>query len=190
MQIANCTLLLNEFKASVPKHNITPAEAQLLIHMHGENAGEMPIKSLVIQKEGITKSDIEVRKRLAEFYKPFSTDPKAITVEKVFPKGTKLPQTFEEVIDVEGNQVFGKDGALKSAAPVVATLKVDGITYTESDIAAAKKANEALQAKITQLQEQMAKDRQAQIQQQQQQPTGTVTAPSPTTVVAATLPPK
>lgn len=141
MQIANCTLVLNEFKASVPKHNITPAECMLLIHMHGENAGGMPIQNLVIQKEGTTKSDIEVRKKLAEFYKPFSTDPKAITVEKVFPKGTKLPQTFEEVIDVEGNAVFNKDGTLKSSVPVqiktevVQKIKVGDKEYTAEELA-------------------------------------------------------
>lgn len=220
MQIANCTLILNEFKASVPKKDITPAEAMLLIHMHGENAGGMPVTKLTIKEkktvptltatstdeqkaehakaegrnkkvdEAAKRTDQFERTRLSQTYKPFSTDSKAITVEKVFPKGTKLPQTFDEVTDADGNVVFGKDGSLKAAAPVAATLKVDGITYTEADIVSAKKSNEALQAKLAQLQEQMAKDRQAQIQQQTQPSTGVGTATGPATGVAAALPPK
>lgn len=142
MQTANCTLLLNEFKASVPKHNITPTEAQLLIHLHGDNAGGMPLQKLTIAKDSTVRSDLEERKRLAEHYKPFSTDPKAITIEKVFPKGTKLPQTFEEVVDKEGGAVFCKDGTtIDSAKPaevkveVVQKIKVGDKEYTAEELA-------------------------------------------------------
>lgn len=133
MQIANCTLLLNEFKASVPKNLVTPAEVMLLIHMHHENAGGMPIQKLAIAKEPITRDDQSERKRLAEFYKPFSTDPKAITIEKVFPKGQKLPQTFEEVTDVEGNKVFSKGGETHS---VPVKTKVGDKEYTHDELLA------------------------------------------------------
>lgn len=167
MQIANCTLILNEFKASVPKKDITPAEAMLLVHMHSENAGGMPVTKLVI-KEKVTvptltatsseadkeahadalrrnkkveeaekRTDQQERTRLAQSYKPFSTDAKTITVEKVFPKGQKLPRAFEEVTDVEGNQVFGKGGV-----PAPIKTKVGDKEYTHDElIALITKAN-------------------------------------------------
>lgn len=172
MQIANCKLILNEFKASVPKRDITPTEAQLLIHLHGENAGGLPLANLTIKnkkdvptltatsneeqkilhakaigrntkvEEASKRTDQAERKRLAEHYKPFSTDPKAITIEKVFPKGTKLPQTFEEVVDKEGGAVFRKDGStIDSAKPaevkveVVQKIKVGDKEYTAEELA-------------------------------------------------------
>lgn len=161
MQIANCTLLLNEFKASVPKKDITPAEAMLLVHMHSENAGGMPVTKLVIKEkktvptltatstdaqkeehatalrrnkkveEADKRTDQQERARLAQTYKPFSTDAKTITVEKVFPKGQKLPQTFEEVTDADGNAIFGKGGV-----PAPIKTKVGDKEYTHEELLA------------------------------------------------------
>lgn len=140
MQVANATLTLNEFKATIPKNDITPAEAMLLVHMHSENAGGMPLANLTIAKAPIQRTDQEERNRLAQFYKPFSTDAKAITVEKVFPKGSKLPQTFEEITDVEGNKLFKADGSLatdpKAPAKVelVQKIKVGDKEYTAEEL--------------------------------------------------------
>lgn len=119
---------------------VTPTEIQLLIHLHAENAGGLPIKDLTLAKEDNQRSDQEERKRLATHYKPFSSDPKAITIEKVFPKTQKLPQSFEEVTDVEGNKVFGKGGVLLTAAApakveLVQKIKVGDKEYTAEELA-------------------------------------------------------
>lgn len=133
MQTADCTLILNEFKASIPRQNVTPAEVMYLIHSHHANAGGMPIKELKIGKD-VPRTDKQELDRLAIHYRPFSPDPKALTLQKVFPKGTKLPQTFAEVTDIDGNQVFSAKG--ETVAAPAEKHKVGDKEYTIEELKA------------------------------------------------------
>lgn len=141
MQTADCILILNEFKATVPKNDVTPTEVMFLIHSHSANAGGMPIKSLKVKGTN-TLTDKAELDRLKGHYRPFSPDPKALTLEKVFPKGTKLPQTFAEVTDNDGNLVFDAKGAILGSQAVaepkteiIQKIKVGDKEYTAEELA-------------------------------------------------------
>jgi len=139
MQTASCEIILNEFKASVHRH-VTAAEAMLLVQMHHTNAGQMPLKNVVIDKDEVKRTDQEERNRLAERYIVKHEDNKRVTISTVFPPGSKLPQKFSEITDDKGNQVFAENGALLTTKPepkveVVQKIKVGNKEYTAEELA-------------------------------------------------------
>lgn len=134
MQLANCLLVLNEFKSSVPKKNITPAEAQFLVLAHSENAGQISVTQLKVLTETVTRSSAEEKQRLAALYINKHTDPKRVTVESIWPGvNAKLPETFAEVVDKDGKPVFDKDGKLLTAAPED-SITIAGVSYSREQL--------------------------------------------------------
>ena len=132
MQIANCEIILNEFGSRVPKNNVTPAEVQMLIHMHGTNAGKFPIYGLKIVGE-VKRTSTEEKQRLKGLYKPFSEDAKALTVERMWPGAVaKLPDKFNEVVDPEGRPCFTDTGEVKVEE---ALIELGGKKYTKAELA-------------------------------------------------------
>lgn len=145
MQIANCNVILNEFKSTVPKKNITPAEAMLLIHMHKSNAGETPVVALQIQKDAAKSLDNpkqdrtanEELARLRGIYRNKSDDKKIVTITSVFPSAASVPQKFSDIVDENGATVFSDDGRVlvDGKTKESDTVTIGGSTMDKGEIA-------------------------------------------------------
>lgn len=87
MQTARC-LIKTSPTHTIPRPNITPLEAQVLVKLHSSGAGENPIIEAVQTADVPGKNEFE---RVANFYgRPL--------VESMYPGVVKkIPQTFEEV---------------------------------------------------------------------------------------------
>lgn len=129
MQTASCLLIINEFKSKIPKNDVTPGEVQLLIHMHHGNAGQMPIEALKIGKD-IDRTPQQEKNRLKMHYIFKHDDKDRVTVESLYP-GTnfKMPEKFEDIVDIDGNKVFGNAGSV-----VPPKIKVGDKEYTEAEL--------------------------------------------------------
>lgn len=101
MEIANCQLVLNSFKSTVPKTNISPAEAMILQHLHGANAGGAAIVELsVLNAEALKKSEhatamskFTSKEELIRLLNKYHSK----TVKELFPGALPtLPMTFKD----------------------------------------------------------------------------------------------
>jgi len=111
MQIAKCRVVLNHFGSSVEKHDITPAEAQVLQEMHNMNvgsdciidlkaSGKAQVRELDPKDDEKTilrdRTPLEEVSRLKRIYN-------AKFVEKLFPgRNPTVPETFKEAGIQEG----------------------------------------------------------------------------------------
>jgi len=128
-------VVLNEFKSSVPKLNVTPAEVQFLVLAHSDNAGECAVKNLKIIGEE-KRSSQEERTRLSAFYISKHTDPKRVTISSIWPGvSAKLPERFDEVVDKDGNPVFKADGTAIHAV-AAETILIGGKVFSKQELEA------------------------------------------------------
>lgn len=133
MQIASCLLVYNEFKSSVVKEGVTPAEVQLLVLMHSDNAGECAVKNLKITGED-DRTSADEKKRLCGKYLAKHPDEKRVTVESIWPgHNSTLPERFDQVTDKEGVPVFTKDGQSVNA-PKTESIVVGGKVFTKEQL--------------------------------------------------------
>lgn len=142
MEIGEVTIKINQFGDTVSKAGVTPAQVQYLIHEHSLNAGEMPVKGLSITGSEERTSAAE-KIRLAGIF-PQNRDPKLVSLEKLFPgANAKLPETFAEVVDQQGNKPFAKDGKIRDTKKTVIGGKEYSQEELEKLVAAAKPATPA-----------------------------------------------
>lgn len=86
-------------------------------------------------KSADSRTSAQEKLRLKGIYKPHSNDPKAMTVEKIWPgANSALPKNFSDVVDEEGRPVFGSDGSVLSAPVNTKSIEVDGEVITAEEI--------------------------------------------------------
>jgi hypothetical protein len=78
MQRADCRLVLHTNGSDIALKNITPAEAQILIAMHTDNAGQNPLKELKIHEGEAASVD-----KAAEYFDTEVTDNDGKIVNRV-----------------------------------------------------------------------------------------------------------
>jgi hypothetical protein len=134
MQIGKCLLVYNEFKSTIPKYDVTPAEVQLLVLMHSDNAGEIAVKELEVLRDEVRSSPDE-KLRLTSKYIARHEDKKRVTVESVWPgHNSRLPVSFDEVTDKEGKPIFTKEGSALSKPNDGETMTIAGKVFTKADV--------------------------------------------------------
>jgi len=92
MKTANCWLIIDPKGSNVPKSGVTPAEVQILVHLHSALAGKCAVHDLEENKEEIKQTDAQEVNRLRGIY-----GGKVIT--DLYGKvNHKLPTTFKEAL--------------------------------------------------------------------------------------------
>lgn len=136
MQIGEATLVYNEFKSSLQKKDITPAEAQFLVLAFHELAGQCPIINLKVTGEVKRTSQQELQ-RLATKYIKSHKDEKRVTLDKIWPgRNARLPERFDEVTDPDGNQVFDAKGTNLTKLDTNAPILIGGQSFTMEQLEA------------------------------------------------------
>lgn len=95
MKNATCWLIVEKHGSNVPKTDITPAEAQVLVHIHHRFIGKCPVTDV---KEGkdIERTDVQEVNRLKSKYG-------SKVVEELYGKvNHRLPKSFDEALVVPG----------------------------------------------------------------------------------------
>jgi len=134
MQTGTCFLVYNEFKSTIPKYDVTPAEVQLLVLMHSDNAGECAVRDLRVTGEE-TRSSADERLRLMTKYIARHEDKKRVTVESVWPgHNSRLPVRFDEVTDKEGKPLFTSTGDSLAKPTSGETMVIAGKVFTKADV--------------------------------------------------------
>lgn len=91
MKTADARLIIGKNGSDVPIRDITPAEAQLLVHKHMAYCGKLPITNL---KEG---KDVE-RKDVDELARLKSKYGKEVVVKLFGAANARLPKDFKEAL--------------------------------------------------------------------------------------------
>jgi hypothetical protein len=94
MQTCECKVALADKRSVVLRRGITPAEAIILMEIHGDHAIMEPV-----QKENVSRTTMEEKSILCAKY----DRPQRMIVERMFPgHDPRIPMTFEEAnIDVK-----------------------------------------------------------------------------------------
>lgn len=91
MKLGNCILFIGEKGSNVQKRGVTPAEVLFLVIEHSGNAGRCAVEMIAETETEVSRQPAKEIGRLRSLYSQKK-------LGKVFPPGSKLPETFEEAI--------------------------------------------------------------------------------------------